>query len=74
MKIGQLLVNSGIITNQQLEKALIKQSEEGSRLGYHLVGIQAISEEDLNKFLARQQSIKTSNLNTAIIDDAQLIL
>ncbi len=69
MKIGQLLLNSGIITNKQLDKALKKQSEEGSRLGYHLVGIQAISEEDLNKFLARQQSIESANLNAASIDE-----
>ncbi len=69
MKIGQLLLNSGIITNKQLDKALSKQSEEGDRLGYHLVNIQAISEEDLNKFLARQQSIESSNLNALDIDE-----
>ena len=69
IKIGQLLLNSGIITNKQLEKALSKQSEDGSRIGYHLVNIKAISEEDLNKFLARQQSIESTNLNTANIDD-----
>lgn len=69
IKIGQLLLNSGIITSKQLDKALSKQSEEGSRLGYHLVNIQAISEEDLNKFLARQQSIESSNLNVLDIDE-----
>ena len=69
IKIGQLLLNSGIITNKQLEKALSKQSEDGSRIGYHLVNIQAISEEDLNKFLARQQSIESANLNTEEIDE-----
>ncbi|MCD4702681.1 MAG: Flp pilus assembly complex ATPase component TadA [Candidatus Aegiribacteria sp.] len=69
MRIGQLLLSSGIITNKQLEKALSIQSEEGSRLGYHLVNIKAISEEDLNKFLARQQSIESENLNVLNIDD-----
>ncbi len=69
IKIGQLLLNSGIITNKQLEKALSKQSEDGSKLGFHLVSIKAISEEDLNKFLARQQSIESSNLNTADIEE-----
>ncbi len=69
IKIGQLLLNSGIITNKQLEKALSKQSEEGSRIGYHLVNIQAISEEDLNKFLARQQSIKSADLNKTEIEE-----
>ncbi len=69
IKIGQLLLNSGIITKNQLEKALNGQNQDGSRLGYHLVNIKAISEEDLNKFLARQQSIESSNLNTAEIDE-----
>jgi len=69
IKIGQLLLNSGIITNKQLEKALGNQSEDGNRLGYHLVNIEAISEEDLNKFLARQQSIESSNLDKIDIDE-----
>lgn len=69
IKIGQLLLNSGIITNKQLEKALSKQSEDSGRIGYHLVNMQAISEEDLNKFLARQQRIESTDLNTEEIDD-----
>lgn len=69
IKIGQLLLNSGIISNKQLEQALSKQSEDNNRLGYHLVQIQAISETDLNKFLARQQSIESSNLDKIDIDE-----
>ena len=69
IKIGQLLLNSGIITTKQLEKALSQQSEDGNRVGYHLVNINAITEEDLNQFLARQQSIKSSNLNNSNIDE-----
>ncbi len=69
IKIGQLLLNSGIITNKQLENALNKQSEDGNRLGFHLVSIHAISEDDLNKFLARQQSIESSNLDKTEIDE-----
>lgn len=69
IKIGQLLLNSGIISNKQLEQALSRQSEDNNRLGYHLVQIQAISEDDLNKFLARQQSIESSNLDKEDIDE-----
>jgi type IV pilus assembly protein PilB len=69
IKIGQLLLNSGIITNKLLEEALSKQSEEGKRLGYHLVQLNAISEEDLNKFLSRQQSVESSDLNKMDIDE-----
>ncbi|MCD4774928.1 MAG: Flp pilus assembly complex ATPase component TadA [Candidatus Aegiribacteria sp.] len=69
IKIGQLLLNSGIISNKQLEQALSRQSEDNNRLGFHLVQIQAISEADLNKFLARQQSIESSNLDKEDIDE-----
>jgi len=69
IKIGQLLLNSGIISNKQLDQALSKQTEDGNRLGFHLVNIQAISEDDLNKFLARQQSIESANLDAEEIDE-----
>ncbi len=69
IKIGQLLLNSGIISNRQLEEALSRQSEDNNRLGYHLVQIQAISEADLNKFLERQQSIESSNLDKVDIEE-----
>ncbi len=66
-KLGQLLLDSGIITSGQLKKALELQSDEGGRLGYHLVQISAVTEEDLNKFLARQQSIESCNLDESDI-------
>ena len=69
IKIGQLLLNSGIITNKQLEKAISEQNQDGNKLGFHLVNINAISEEDLNKFLARQQSIESADLNKSVIDE-----
>lgn len=62
IKIGQLLLNSGLINSRQLDKALEKQKEEGNKLGFHLVNQQAISEDDLNKFLASQQSVEEINL------------
>ncbi len=68
IKLGQLLLNSGIITENQLEQAINKQNKEGHRLGFHLVEMQAISEEDLNKFLARQQSVEFANLDGKEID------
>ena len=64
IKLGQLLLNSGIITSKQLEKAMELHNEDGNRLGYHLVSLEAITEEDLNKFLARQQSVESVNLDS----------
>ena len=68
VKLGQLLLNSGLITKTQLETALEKQTKEGERLGYLLVNLDAISEGDLNKFLARQQSIDSIDLDSINVD------
>jgi type IV pilus assembly protein PilB len=73
-KLGQLLLDSGIITGKQLDEALAIQGKEGGRLGYHLVGINAISEQDLNQYLARQQSIETIDLDNIRISQDVLTL
>lgn len=69
MKIGQMLLNSGLITREQLEQALRKQREEGGRIGYNLVKMQAISEDDLNDYLARQHRIESVNIDEIEIDE-----
>ena len=69
IRIGQILLDSGIISNKQLEKALSQQNESGGRLGYILVNNNAISETDLNKFLAKQQNIESINLDEIDIDE-----
>jgi len=73
-KLGQLLLDSGIITSKQLEEALAMQSKDGGRLGFHLVGINAISEQDLNQYLARQQSIEAIDLDDITIHSDVLSL
>lgn len=69
IRIGQILLDSGMISNKQLENALNQQNEGGARLGYYLVSNNAISEVDLNKFLARQQNIESANLDEIDIDE-----
>jgi type IV pilus assembly protein PilB len=64
-----MLLNSGLITREQLEQALRKQREEGGRIGYNLVKIQAISESDLNEFLSRQHCIESVNIDEIDIDE-----
>jgi len=73
-KLGQLLLDSGIITDKQLEEALTLQGKDGGRLGYHLVNINAISEPDLNLYLARQQSIEAIDLDKTEVDPDVLAL
>jgi len=69
MKLGQMLLNSGLITREQLEQALKQQRDDGGRLGYNLVKMQAISEEELNSYLARQHRIESVNLDEVDIPE-----
>jgi type IV pilus assembly protein PilB len=74
MKLGQMLVKAGVITREQLESALNAQREKGGRLGYNLVRMKLISEEDLNNYLARQNRIEAINIEKMKIDPEVLQL
>lgn len=53
-KLGELLVESGIITNSQLDKALELQKEQGGLIGEVLVQLKFTTEEDIAKMLTAQ--------------------
>ena len=53
MRIGEAMVGEGIITNEQLAKALERQIIFGGRLGTNLVEMGLINEEGLAKFLSK---------------------
>jgi hypothetical protein len=54
IKIGELLVQNGLITEEELEKALKAQLVFGGRIGTNLVELGCISTATLAEFLARQ--------------------
>ncbi len=57
MRLGELLVNDGLITAEQVEAALSRQALHGARFGSNLVELSAISMEDLAKALGRQHHL-----------------
>lgn len=52
--LGEMLVDGGEITQEQLEKALEIQKEEGGLIGIILVNLGYINEQALVKYLANQ--------------------
>lgn len=74
MKLGQMLLKAGIIDQKQLENALENQREEGGRLGYNLVKMDLISEEELNNYLSRQNRIEAVNIDKVKIPQEVLNL
>jgi type IV pilus assembly protein PilB len=62
LKLGALLVQSGLVSQAQLDEALEHQQREGGRLGENLVKSGRVSEEDLSAALAGQMHIKVVDL------------
>ena len=59
MRIGDLLVEAGIITVKTLERALAMQKGSGKRLGALLKEMGIVTEEEVIEALARQCNLKT---------------
>ena len=64
--IGERLLKEGLVTEQDLEKALKRQREQGGRIGQNLVALGIISEADLNRFLNRYPVVPTQIEETGL--------
>jgi len=56
-RLGQLLLDAGLVTSSQLEEGLCVQRQRGGRLGTVLVELQVLSEEDLLQVLSQQYGV-----------------
>jgi type IV pilus assembly protein PilB len=56
-RLGAMLVSSGLITEDQLQKALAAQKNEGGRLGSILVKMGFVQEDKLMTFLSKQYGV-----------------
>jgi len=68
-KLGEMLINAGIINEQQLQEALILSKQTGEKLGYILVNLGYVSEDILLSFLAKQQGLDFVYLSEFNIDE-----
>ncbi|MBI3620970.1 MAG: type IV-A pilus assembly ATPase PilB [Nitrospirae bacterium] len=69
-RLGRLLQTAGLITEEQLQKALLEQKKGGGRLGSMLVKLGYIAEDKLLQFLSRQYGIPSVDLNTLALDES----
>lgn len=69
LKIGQILIDAGDITQEQLNAALQKQKGTTKRLGEILIDDSIISERQISKALAKQFSIPYLDLESKKIDE-----
>ncbi len=73
-RLGDLLVDAGKITAEQLQMALEAQREEGGRLGTHLVRLDYMSDPELVEFLADRYGVPAVDLTDLEIDEAVIQL
>ena len=62
IRIGDLLVSEGIITEEQLMQALKAQKTTGGKLGHTLIELGYITEDSLLEFLSKQLQIPLIDL------------
>ncbi len=73
-RLGEMLVKSKLITEDQLKKALAQQSTAGGRLGSNLVKLGFLTEEDITSFLSKQYGVPSINLAHFEIDQSVIKL
>ena len=67
-RLGDLLIKEGLITKDQLDKALQEQKANGTRLGYNLVKLGFVQETEITKMLARQFRMPAVDLSRFEVD------
>lgn len=70
IRLGDLLVETGAITQEQLEHALQKQKKTNLKLGETLVDEGIITEDDIAKALSQQLNLEIVDLQNINIDKA----
>ena len=62
-RLGDILLNEGLISGDQLKTALAEQKQSGSRLGYLFVKLGMLEEVEITKALARQLRMPAVDLS-----------
>ncbi|HAF08092.1 MAG: type IV-A pilus assembly ATPase PilB [bacterium] len=71
-RLGELLINAGLINNQQLNEALRVQKQTNKKLGTVLVELGYTSEKKLIEFLSKQYKVQSVNLEEIEVDESLL--
>ncbi len=68
MKLGEILVKQGMISEDMLARALEEQKKDGARLGSTLIKLGFVKEEDLLKALSIHFGVKSIDLRKQELD------
>jgi type IV pilus assembly protein PilB len=68
IRLGDLFVKEGLITEQQLQEGLAEAKTTGSRIGFALVHLEFVAEEELTRMLAKQYRVPAVDLSKVTVD------
>lgn len=68
LKLGELLIKQGLITEEQLQKAIQVQKREGKRIGEVLIKLGLITEKDIVVTLGKQLNIPYASLAKGLLE------
>src|SRR3954454_24771003 len=68
VRIGELLLKEKLITPEQLQQALTQQKSNGGKLGYNLVKMGFVKDEQITALLSKQYGVPAINLASFKID------
>jgi type IV pilus assembly protein PilB len=73
-RLGEILIKEKLITEAQLEQALEYQKQHGGRLGFCLLKMGFVGEEEITGVLSRQYGVPSINLKYYEVDAAVIKL
>src|ERR1700740_1817891 len=74
VRIGELLLKEKRISAEQLQQALNHQKANGGKLGYNLVKMGFVKDEEITALLSKQYGVPSINLTQFEIDPAVIKL
>ena len=74
VRIGELLLKEKRITPDQLQQALNHQKANGGKLGFNLVKMGFVKDEEITALLSKQYGVPSINLAQFEIDPAVIKL
>ncbi len=73
-RIGELLLKEKLITPAQLQDALKYQKSNGGKLGYNLIKLGYVKDDEITALLSKQYGVPSINLTQFEIDESVLKL
>src|SRR5215510_16614372 len=74
VKLGEMLLKAGLVSEAQLQEALEAQKKNGGKLGYNIVKLGFVTEDEITQLLSDQYGVPSINLRHFQIEDVVIQL